>query len=206
MKLHASAAVTEVVYRREAGEAVVRTLIDRDVLAAERVAAQDEVNALAADGRYDEALALARDHARQQFAGYSQYDGYHDSARWALFVATREVSGKGGVSARKGDYVLGMPDVGSFIGARFVSTLRAVHVVASGVIPVVGWDAYYGGAGMTAVTCEQCREAPATVYAIDPHPGGWGGRYCQACADALRFMVVDRLQSDRATTEKGSSS
>lgn len=34
---------------------------------------------------------------------------------------------------------------------------------------------------------------PAEVYAIDPIPGGWGGRYCQSCADELHFQVVDRL-------------
>lgn len=35
--------------------------------------------------------------------------------------------------------------------------------------------------------------APAEVYAIDPIPGGWGGKYCQACADKLGFQVVDVL-------------
>jgi hypothetical protein len=43
--------------------------------------------------------------------------------------------------------------------------------------------------------CEQgCTEA-ATVYAIDPIPGGWAGHYCDACAKALKFTVVDRLRS-----------
>lgn len=41
--------------------------------------------------------------------------------------------------------------------------------------------------------CEQQCGAVATVYAIDPIPGGWGGRYCQACVEALRFRVVDRF-------------
>lgn len=41
--------------------------------------------------------------------------------------------------------------------------------------------------------CEQKCGAPATVHAIDPHPGGWGGRYCEPCAKALRFQIVDRL-------------
>jgi hypothetical protein len=42
-------------------------------------------------------------------------------------------------------------------------------------------------------TCQQNCGAPATVYAIDPVPNGWGGRYCQPCADALGFRVVDAL-------------
>lgn len=41
--------------------------------------------------------------------------------------------------------------------------------------------------------CEQKCGRAATVYAIDPVPGGWGGRYCTTCADALRFTAVDRL-------------
>lgn len=46
--------------------------------------------------------------------------------------------------------------------------------------------------------CEQtsAHGAPrkaAEVYAIDPIPDGWGGYYCQSCADSLRFQVVDRL-------------
>jgi hypothetical protein len=41
--------------------------------------------------------------------------------------------------------------------------------------------------------CGQRCGAPATVYAVDPHPGGWGGRYCVPCAEALRFQIVDRL-------------
>jgi hypothetical protein len=53
---------------------------------------------------------------------------------------------------------------------------------------------YRGGRpeeGMQPI-CEQCTNV-ATVYAIDPHPGGWGGRYCEPCAKALGFKVVDRL-------------
>jgi hypothetical protein len=41
--------------------------------------------------------------------------------------------------------------------------------------------------------CEQACSKTATVYAIDPIPGGWGGHYCDACAKALGFRVVDRL-------------
>lgn len=41
--------------------------------------------------------------------------------------------------------------------------------------------------------CEQRCGREATVYAIDPHPNGWGGRYCEPCREALRFQVVDRL-------------
>jgi hypothetical protein len=41
--------------------------------------------------------------------------------------------------------------------------------------------------------CEQACGAEATVYAIDRCPGGWGGRYCEPCAQALGFNVIDRL-------------
>jgi hypothetical protein len=34
-------------------------------------------------------------------------------------------------------------------------------------------------------TCEQCAKAPATVYAMGPYAGDWGGRYCAPCADRL---------------------
>lgn len=43
--------------------------------------------------------------------------------------------------------------------------------------------------------CEQDCPNPATVYAMDPFPGGWAGHYCDACAKALGFTVVDRLRS-----------
>jgi hypothetical protein len=41
--------------------------------------------------------------------------------------------------------------------------------------------------------CDQRCGQPAEVYAIDPRPDGWGGRYCRSCATALRFTVVDEL-------------
>lgn len=41
--------------------------------------------------------------------------------------------------------------------------------------------------------CEQQCGAVATVYAVDRDPGGWGGRYCEPCATALRFQILDRL-------------
>jgi hypothetical protein len=43
--------------------------------------------------------------------------------------------------------------------------------------------------------CEQCCTEAATVYAIDPIPGGWAGHYCQPCAEGLKFRIVDRLRS-----------
>jgi hypothetical protein len=49
--------------------------------------------------------------------------------------------------------------------------------------------------------CEQCQKAPATVYAIDPLPGGWGGYYCIPCQEALRFQIVDRLCAACGRTE-----
>ena len=52
--------------------------------------------------------------------------------------------------------------------------------------------------------CEQQCGEQATVYAIDPKPGGWGGRYCEPCAEALSFQVVDRLSG--ATTDATSAS
>lgn len=42
--------------------------------------------------------------------------------------------------------------------------------------------------------CDQQCGRPATVYAIDPAYGGWGGYYCDACVKALRFQIVDRHQ------------
>lgn len=46
------------------------------------------------------------------------------------------------------------------------------------------------------MACDQKCGAPATVYAIDPRPGGWGGRYCEPCVKALRFQITDRLAVD----------
>jgi hypothetical protein len=40
--------------------------------------------------------------------------------------------------------------------------------------------------------CEQVCGTVATVYAVDPYPDGWGGHYCEPCAVALGFRVVDR--------------
>lgn len=44
---------------------------------------------------------------------------------------------------------------------------------------------------MTRAKCEQQCGAWAAVYAVDPIPSGWGGHYCEPCAAALRFRVVD---------------
>jgi len=41
--------------------------------------------------------------------------------------------------------------------------------------------------------CEQRCGETATVYAMDPQPGGWGGYYCKPCAEALRYRITDRL-------------
>lgn len=48
--------------------------------------------------------------------------------------------------------------------------------------------------------CQMNCGEKATVYALDPYPGGWGGHYCEKCADRLRFQVVDRyvLREDAA--------
>jgi hypothetical protein len=44
---------------------------------------------------------------------------------------------------------------------------------------------------MTRAKCEQKCGEWAAVYAVDPIPSGWGGHYCEPCAAALRFHVVD---------------
>lgn len=50
--------------------------------------------------------------------------------------------------------------------------------------------------------CEQGCNNAATVYALDPIPGGWGGRYCDACVLALGFRVVDRIKSDMEVEQR----
>jgi hypothetical protein len=50
--------------------------------------------------------------------------------------------------------------------------------------------------------CEQCGVNEATVYAADPDPGGWGGRYCQSCCLALGFLVLDRELQEELTDEQ----
>jgi hypothetical protein len=47
----------------------------------------------------------------------------------------------------------------------------------------------------TGRPCEQKCGRPAAVYALDPLPGGWGGYYCEPCAEALRFTITDRLEA-----------
>jgi hypothetical protein len=47
--------------------------------------------------------------------------------------------------------------------------------------------------GDVRLDCEQGCGQTATVYAIDPMAGGWGGRYCTDCAHELGFRVTDRL-------------
>lgn len=47
---------------------------------------------------------------------------------------------------------------------------------------------------MAARMCEQGCGHPATVYAIDPAPGGWGGWYCDPCASDLGFRITDRAK------------
>lgn len=49
---------------------------------------------------------------------------------------------------------------------------------------------------MTHDCGQRCGE-PATVYAIDPIPGGWGGWYCEPCAHALRFQITDRIETPK---------
>lgn len=41
--------------------------------------------------------------------------------------------------------------------------------------------------------CEQRCGSTATVYAMGRGAGDYGGRYCEACAHALRYVVTDRL-------------
>jgi len=42
--------------------------------------------------------------------------------------------------------------------------------------------------------CEQRCGAEATVYAVGPGAGDWGGRYCVPCAAKLGFTVTDFLR------------
>lgn len=46
---------------------------------------------------------------------------------------------------------------------------------------------------MSERLCEQRCGEPATVYAIDRLVGGWGGYYCEPCAQAVGFRITDRL-------------
>ena len=41
--------------------------------------------------------------------------------------------------------------------------------------------------------CELRCGRPAEVYAFNPVPGGWGGRYCRECAETLDLRVVRDL-------------
>lgn len=42
--------------------------------------------------------------------------------------------------------------------------------------------------------CELRCGRPAEVYAINPVPGGWGGRYCRECAESLGLTVVREFE------------
>ena len=44
-----------------------------------------------------------------------------------------------------------------------------------------------------AKPCEQKCGAEATVYAGGPKAGDWAGHYCQPCADAMHFIVFNKL-------------
>lgn len=50
---------------------------------------------------------------------------------------------------------------------------------------------------MTEHQCEQQCGETAEVYAIDKVAGGWGGRYCETCAKALGFRIVDRYPKEK---------
>lgn len=43
-------------------------------------------------------------------------------------------------------------------------------------------------------SCEQGCGRFATVYAIDPITGGWGGWYCDTCAKLLDFRITQRIR------------
>jgi hypothetical protein len=40
--------------------------------------------------------------------------------------------------------------------------------------------------------CERACGQRAAVYAINPRPGGWGGRYCRDCVFIHGLHVIDR--------------
>jgi hypothetical protein len=80
------------------------------------------------------------------------------------------------VTAR--DYMPGVPAAG--------------HVTSSGYWhpgPADGCDRCGGGRPL----CDQCGTARATVYAMGPGAGDWGGYYCEPCQRRLGFVVTDRL-------------
>lgn len=66
----------------------------------------------------------------------------------------------------------------------------AAEPICPGSDGLVGSHSYVD---VDAICCDQQCGHVATVHAIDPHPGGWGGRYCEPCARALKFQVIDRL-------------
>ena len=46
------------------------------------------------------------------------------------------------------------------------------------------------------VPCSQQCGAEAEVYAVDPCPDGWGGHYCEPCAESLRFTIIDTYSKE----------
>jgi len=44
--------------------------------------------------------------------------------------------------------------------------------------------------------CEENCGREAEVYAMDPMPAGWGGRYCRECAEQRGYQVTDRFGFD----------
>jgi hypothetical protein len=73
-------------------------------------------------------------------------------------------------------------DRGGEVPTHIGGPLEALEIVAREDYPTCEQTTEHGG-----------RRVPAEVYAIDPIPDGWGGRYCRTCADKLRFQVVDVL-------------
>lgn len=75
------------------------------------------------------------------------------------------------------------------MGADLAAILRSAHDSADNIEEMLPKETK----AKPRIACQQKCGSWATVYAIDPIPGGWGGYFCASCANALRFQVTDRL-------------
>ena len=53
---------------------------------------------------------------------------------------------------------------------------------------------YHVNIGTWARQCEQGCGREATVYAMGPNAGDWGGRYCDECPERLGFTITESLR------------
>lgn len=106
------------------------------------------------------------------------YDDLPDELRRA--VAYREVEDRSSLMTMA---LREYNDRGGEVDTHIGGPLEALEIVAREDYPVCEQTTTHG------------EDTPkrAEVYAIDPIPDGWGGRYCRSCADKLGFRVVDVL-------------